>query len=71
MRGARNLQQLCMVQVAYNSFVSCRYLTTVMYDAGTLQLCMIQVTYNSYYDAGSLQQLRMVQVNYNSYAWCT
>ena len=48
MRGARNLQQLCMVQVAYNSFVRCRYLT-IMYDAGNLQqLYMMQVAYNSY-----------------------
>ena len=33
MYGAGNLQQLCMVQVPYNSYVWCRYLTTVMYDA--------------------------------------
>ena len=72
MHGARNLQQLCMVQVPYNSFVYCRYLTTVMYDAGTLQLCIMQVTYNSYarcrqlttvlYDAGNLRKLCMTQL---------
>ena len=44
MYDAGSLQQLCMVQVAYNSYVWCRYLT-IMYDAGNLhQLCMMQVT---------------------------
>ena len=45
MYDAGNLQQLYIMQVAYN-YVWCRKLTTVMYGAGSLQqLCRVQVAY--------------------------
>ena len=48
MHGAGTLQQLCVVQVPYNSYVWCMKLT-IMYDADNLQkLCMMQLAYNSY-----------------------